>query len=265
MPLRTVTLDELTILDEADFAHVAEYAKLKRALRSSSHRFRVPADGTHVSWDRALFLNLTFWNAKETTDVLCETHVPADTVAHVAWHCIAGPHLERLAPNGVHAAPTAAALLFAESIASAFDLYLVGRLLRNVPEADFIESQVSIMGEAASEAGLSDADFAALLEGVVEEPERAFEDLRTLLFDASRALSACASVDEAELVFERFQEHRFESLLHHYALSTWVLYSRAHGGSSPAEERTVLEIDATLRAAPVSLEWLMKHWVDSHD
>ncbi|HET6336730.1 MAG TPA: hypothetical protein VFG30_26080 [Polyangiales bacterium] len=265
MPLRTVTMDELTIVDEADFAHVAEYAKLKRSLRASSHRFRVPAEGTQLSWDRALFLNLTFWNAKETTDVLCETHVPADTIAHVAWHCLAGPQLERLVSKNDTAAPSAAALLFAESIASAFDLYLVGRLLRNVPDSNFIESQVPIMAEAASEAGLSEGGFEALLESVVDDPERAFEDLRALLFDATRALSACNGADEAELVFERFQTHRFEPLLHHYALSTWVLYPRAHGSSSPAEERAVLELDATLRAAPVALEWLIKHWVDSPD
>lgn len=263
MPLRSVSVDELTIVDENVFAQVAEYAALKRSLRASSHRFCTPTQGTHLSWDRALFLNLTFWNSAEAADVLCESSIPADVVAHIAWHSLVGPQLERLVPNRENkGGPTAIALFFAESIASAFDLYLVGRLLRTAPHSDFVETQVSIMGEAAEEAGLSELGFAALLESVVTDPPRAFEDLRALLFDVTIALSGCRGAHEAQLVLERFQGHRFEALLHHYQLSNWLLYARAYGASSAAEERTVLDLDATLRAAPVALEWLIEHWVE---
>jgi hypothetical protein len=263
VPLSSVTLDELTIVDEASFAHVAAYAQLKRALRKCDHRFHVPAQGSHLSWDRAAFLNLTFWSAEASADVLCEDSIPADVVAHIAWHQLAGPALARLVPHDSQAAraPSAAALFFAEAIASAFDLYLVGRLLRNVPDSDFIETQVSIMGEAAEQAALSEAEFAALLKSVVEDPERAFEDLRELLFDVTRALLTCRDAIEAQLVFERFAEHRFQALLHHYELSNWVLYARAYAAESPEQERAVLELDATLRAAPVALDWLLEHWL----
>jgi hypothetical protein len=60
MPLRTVSLDELTIDDEASFAAVPLYPRLKAALRRSGHRFHLPPPGESLSWDRALFLNLTF-------------------------------------------------------------------------------------------------------------------------------------------------------------------------------------------------------------
>jgi hypothetical protein len=258
--LRSITLDELTILDEASFAHVAVYAQLKRSLRDPSLRFCVPEPGSQLSWDRAAFLNLTFWNANEA-DVLCEDSIPADVVAHVAWHHLAAPQLARLDPESA-ATPTAAALFLAEAIASAFDLYLVGRLLHNTPDSDFIETQVSIMGEAAGEAGLSAPAFAALLEHVVADPERAFEDLRELLFDVSRDLLACSGARDAQLVLERFADHRFGSLLHHYQLSNWVLYARAFGAAAPNQERAVLELDATLRAAPVALDWLIEHWME---
>jgi hypothetical protein len=263
MPLRSVSLDELTIVDENVFAPIAEYAALKRSLRASSHRFCIPARDTPLSWDRALFLNLTFWNSAESADVLCESSMPADVVAHVAWHSLVGPQLERLVPNRENkGGPTAIALFFAESIASAFDLYLVGRLLRTAPHSDFVETQVSIMGEAAEEAGLSERDFAALLESVVADPQRAFEDLRELLLDVTSALLACNGAQEAQLVLERFQGHRFEALLHHYQLSNWLLYARAYGRPSAAEERAVRDLDATLRAAPVALEWLIEHWAE---
>ena len=261
MRLLRVLLDELTITDESSFAHVALYLRLKRALREAKYPFRVAADGLPLSWDRAVFLNLTFWSAEEGADVLCESSIPADVVAHVAWHHLSSTQLARLAPEASGTPPCADALFFGEAIASAFDLYLVGRLLRNVPDSDFIATQVSIMGEATKQAGLTAAQFEALLESVTRDPERAFEDLRSLLFDVARALLACTNANEAQSAFESFESHRFESLLHHYELSNWVLYARAYGVAAPAQERAVHELDATLRAAPVALDWLADHWM----
>lgn len=248
--LRSVCLDDLTIEDEASFAHVATYARLKRALQRSGHQFHIPAAGSELSWDRALFLNLTYWDG---ADVLCDDRIPADVVAHVAWHHLASAQLE-----GPACGP---ALLFGESIASAFDLYLVGRLLHNAPDSDFISTQVSIMAEAAEQAGFSADAFEALLKTVAQDPERAFEDLRVMLFDVGRALLACRDAREAQQVLLEHSEHRFGSLLHHYQLSNWVLYARAYAAPAPAQERLVLELDAALRAAPVSLDWLTEHWL----
>ncbi len=66
-----------------------------------------------------------------------------------------------------------------------------------------------------------------MLEAVVDDPERAFEDLRSLLFDVTRALADCKDSGAAYTVLERFAAHRFEWLLHHFQLSAWVLYARA--------------------------------------
>src|SRR4051812_26734479 len=98
MPLRSITLDELVIQDEASFAHVGIYADLKKLLRQSSHEFLVPEGDAQISWDRAAFLNLTYWNAEEGTDVLCDQSggIPADVVAHVAWHHLIAKHIERV-------------------------------------------------------------------------------------------------------------------------------------------------------------------------
>jgi hypothetical protein len=260
MPLRSVTLDELTIEGESSFAHVAIYGQLKRALRRSGHRFLVPTEAGQVSWDRALFLNLTYWDPEHGADVLCEERIPADSVAHIAWHGLVANQLGRLAAPGP-ASP--AGLFFAESIASAFDMYLVGRLLKNVPDSDFISSQVSIMGEAAAEAGLPEADFAALLEEVCDQPERAFEDLRALLLDAARALLCCQGALQAQQELERFAGHRFEALLHHYQLSNWILYARAYASPAPDQGQVIARLDATLRTEVSSLDWLTRHWIET--
>lgn len=262
--MRTVSLDQLTIDDERSVRGVALYDRLKQALRRSDHRFQIPAAGAQISWDRALFLNLTYWNGAHAADVLCDDHVPADVVTHVAWHQVVSRQLARRAAGSsgaAAAAPTAEALFFAESIASAFDLYLVGRLLRIEPDSDFITTQVPLMAECAREAGLPEAEFASLMQGVTGDPERAFEDMRALLFDAANALFACADAAEAEAALERFGGHRFASLLHHYQLSNWILYGRAY--AAPASGAGVGDLDATLRQAPVSLDWLAEHWIDA--
>jgi hypothetical protein len=257
---RLVALDELTIDDRSSFTGVEIYGRLEGILRRSAHRFRAPEGGQTLSWDRALFLNLTYWNEDEGADVLCDDHIPADVVAHVAWHEVVRRELARRR-SSPSAAPQAGGLFLAESIASAFDLYLVGRLLERAPESDFVTTQVPLMAECAAEAGLPEAGFSALLEEVVRQPERAFEDLRALLFDAASALVACSGVAEAQAVLQGLADRRFAPLLHHYQLSNWILYARAYA-HPPAADAVAIEVDRALRQAPVSLEWLDRHFVE---
>jgi len=256
-----VTLDDLTIDDRSSFMVVAVYGRLEEILRRSAHRFRIPEGKRTASWDRALFLNLTYWNEDDGADVLCDDHIPADVVAHVGWHEIVSRELARRSSSGSTPAG-AAALFLSESIASAFDLYLVGRLLRSAPDCDFVTSQVPLMAECADEAGLPEAGFSALLEEVVRQPERAFEDLRALLFDAATSLVACPGVPQAQAVLEDFGDHRFAPLLHHYQLSNWILYARAYARPRGADA-VAIEVDRALRQAPVSLEWLDRHFIQA--
>jgi hypothetical protein len=252
------TLDELTIEDERSFRHVGLYADLKGVLARSGYRFRVLPERSAGRWDRALLLNLTFWGASDQGDVLVDREIPADVVAHVAWHHLAA----RALPPASGAAPTSDALFFGESIASAFDVYLVGRLLGHAPRSTFLDSQVSAMSESASAAGMTEKEFDALLEGLAADPDRAFEDLRELLFDATTALVAAEGIEAALETLTRFDEHRFAALLHHYELSNWVLYARAYAASLAPDDR-VRAVDRELRAAPVALDWLSSRWVDA--
>jgi hypothetical protein len=260
MAFRTVSLDELTIDDEPSLRSVALYGRLKQALRRSGYRFSIPAAGTKASWDRVLFLNLTYWGGPRAGDVLPDDHIPADVVAHVAWHHLAN---RRLGPRqDAPARPaTAAVLMLAESIASAFDLYLVGRLLVTAPECDFITTQVPMMAACAEAAGLPAATFATLMEDVSREPERAFEEMRALLLDVVTALLSCTDADQAEEALNGFAARRFEPLLHHFELSNWILYARAHAAPPSPGDAVVAALDAALRAAPIALDWLADHWL----
>jgi hypothetical protein len=257
--LRTLPLDELIIDDERSFHHIGLYDDLKQILRKDGYRFRVP-EGVGApdapSWDRIVFLNLTFWTPDDQGDVLASDHLDADVLTHVAWH-----HLCRKALPGSPASSDS--LFLGESIASAFDLYLVGRLLGHAPDALFLETQVPAMAEAAEAAGLDEEGFERLLESVAADPDRAFEDLRALLFDAGTALVDAKGPAEAAATLERFEGHRFAPLLHHYELSNWILYARAYAAKPIAPDEATRAVDRALREAPVALDWLQKRWVDT--
>lgn len=252
-----VSIDELTIDDELSFRHVALYGELKEVLRGCGYRFRILPPRFAQRWDLALLLNLTFWQAAMRGDVLVDRHLPADVLAHAAWH-----HLADRALAGEHGeAPSADALLLGEAIASAFDLYLVGRLLGHSPESTFLSTQVPAMAEAAAAAGMSAGDFEEMLLEIARDPEAAFADLRELLSDATAALLACDSAEAAIVALAGFDTHRFASLLHHYELSNWILHARVHGRSSAEAEARARAVVESLRTAPVALDWLVEAWL----
>jgi hypothetical protein len=233
--LRERTVDELSIRDERSFRHVELYGDLKEVLRRAAYLFRILPEGAE-RWDRALLLNLTFWTAAGG-DVLEGQRIAADVVTHAAWHHLAA-HALRPARG---ARPSVEALFLGESIASAFDIYLVGRLLGQAPRSSFLETQVPALANAASEAGLSKGAFQRLLHDIAADPERAFADLRSLLYDVTLALFGCKDADEAHAVLVRFEARRFAPFLHHYELSNWVLYARAMaraGRREGAEDRS---------------------------
>jgi len=257
--LQRVTLDRLRIEDERSYRHIALYDELKQALLRDRVAFRVPSKDTRdARWDRVLFLNLTFWTPDEPGDVLESETISADVVMHAAWH-----HVTRRALDaaGTSASQSPEGFFLGESIASAFDIYLVGRLLGHSPDAAFLETQVPAMAEVAEQAGVDEDTFEAMLEQVTKDPERAFEDLRELLFDASTKLVRARSVEEAAVTLEGFDKHRFSSLLHHYELTSWILYARAYAKDLGTPDERVIEIDRQLRRADVALDWLEKNWI----
>jgi hypothetical protein len=251
------TVDELDILDEKSFRHVAIYEDLKKTLQNARYVFRVMPQNSAARWERALLLNLTFWGASSGGDVLESNQLPADVVAHAAWHHLAARALEN--KNG--APLSAEALFFGEAIASAFDVYLVGRLLGHSPSSSFLETQVAAMADAANAAGVSEDDFEKLLSTIAKDPERAFEQLRQLLFDVSCALVSCADAAAAMNVMDRFDAHPFGPLLHHYELSTWVLYARAYASHALGADERVRTIDRELRSESDSVEFLRARWI----
>jgi hypothetical protein len=255
-PFERRTIDELTIADEPAFRHVALYADLKEVLRRAAYPFRILPQASSGRADRALLLNLSFWAADSGGDVLIDEHIDPDVVTHAAWHHLAA---RALAPEA-GSRMSVDALFLGEAIASAFDVYLVGRLLGHAPRSAFLETQVPAMAETASAAGLSEASFAKLLAELSRRPERAFADLRELLCDATAGLFACADGEQAHAALIALDGHRFHALLHRYELSNWLLYAHVYG-SGPRPDMRARAVDRALRKAKAPLEWLALHWI----
>jgi hypothetical protein len=243
--LREVGVDALRISDASDWlrAGIDLLGDLVGALRADRVRFLVPR--RRQGWDRTAFLNLTFWNPGGG-ELLESTNVTADQLAHVAWHHLAA---RRLGSRSVDA------VLLAEAIASAFDLYAMGRMLVRAPRAAFLASQAPRLAERAADAGLSAAGFERLLVRMAADPQRAFEDLRQLLYDAARALAPVATLPAAAAVAARFDDHPFAPLLHHYELSNWILHARA--GAMRRPSRRAAALDAALRRSPTPVATLL--------
>jgi len=248
------SLDDVTVEDAATMRHVGIYRTLVDRVRRDGLCFAVPpATSPLAGEDPTRLLNLAFWHPGGVAEILPDPVLTADQLAHNAWHHVAD---RALGPAG----RSAAGLLLAESVASAFDVYLVGRLLGHAPDAPFLESQVPAMSEATEAAGLDEAGFERLLATMSEDPEGSFESLRSLLFDLSRALARSVDADTAAQVLLAHADHPFAPLIHHYELPTWVLFTRAYADPE-APETPAEEADRALRQADDPIAWLEEHWV----
>jgi hypothetical protein len=118
------------------------------------------------------------------------------------------------------------------------------------------------MSDAAAAAGVSERAFEELLARVAADPERAFEDLRQLLYDATAALHACPGGDEGLAALAAFDAHPFAALLHRYELANWVLYARAYAPRDRSPDERTRAVDRTLRAETDALAWLTRTWVN---
>jgi hypothetical protein len=245
-------LDRLEIDDESSFRHVAIYGALRERMTRDAVTFAVAKS---ASEDDVALLNLAFYRPGDVAEILVEERLTADQLAHNAWHHVCHAHLG-------DGARSAAGLLLAEAVASAFDAYLVGRLLGHAPGSLFLQTQVPAMADAAYAAGVDESSFEALLERMSQEPEACFESLRALLFDVARGLVACTGADEAAAVLSAHASHLMAPLLHHYELVGWVLFTRAYADPRAPEIRA-LEIDAALRSSEDAIAWLERHVLDA--
>jgi len=252
MPVTITPLGALKITDEGAFEGLPLYQRLRESLIDDGVSFYV-AEGAIAHEDAARVLNLAYWDPEADAEVLSEASLSADQLAHNAWHRVAYGKLGA-------AAASPAGLLLAESIASASDLYWVGRLIGHAEGSEFLETQVPAMTDAAFAAGFDEADVERLLTEAAQDPTRAFEALRQLLFDTSMRLYRAQSLVDASACLSEAAAHPMGPLLHHYEISTWILFNRAYADRAAPDDEA-RRVDAELRAAPDAIAWLYDSWL----
>jgi len=249
--LNRVPLSEIELVDLDLYGHVAEIEMLLAFAKKQGITFAtVDEDGP--AEDEARLLNLAFWHPGGVAEILDEPYLTADQLAHNTWHVAA----EAALGDG---AKTIAGLLLAEAVASAFDVYLVGRLVGHHPDAPFLESQVPAMRDAALAAGRSEAEIEALVTRFVDTPEASFGELWALLYDVSLALVRAGDADAAATILRERRDDPLAALLHHYELPTWVLFARAYGEGDTSP--SVNAAETAIRNADDPVRWLRDHWL----
>lgn len=213
-------------------------------------------------WDRALLLNLTFWGATNGSgarvggDILVDRTLPADVVAHVAWHHLAAKHGPALVrpPLGRRPLPRRGDC----------------ERLRPLPRrpAPRARSSVDFSRDPGARHGRGRGGRRSLRGGHRRLAQRRGPGSRGLLRVAAaapgptpRALLRCRSATDGLRALASFDEHPFAPLLHRYELSNWVLHARAYVADPLAADPAVEALDQALRAAPDAVEHLRAAWV----
>jgi hypothetical protein len=235
MMLRRVLVKHVRIDDDRAFQSMPLYADLKQHLWRRRAHVRVLQPGQH--WPRSQLLNLVHWG-DGGGDVLLAERMPADVLCHMAWHSVCEQTLGR--------AQTARAMLLGESVASAFDAYMIGFFLRRARMPASLQAHVEeLMDDAASVASVK--EVRGMLQCFAQDPAAAFGQLQHLLWRASLALLQARSASAAASSLARLDEHPFAMLLPHYALSTWVLYAKAYGTDNAQQGAHVMRLHRTLQ------------------
>ena len=210
MKPEALALSDLAI-DEADAFRRAGIDLLDAALPLlKNHRFIVtPGKGL------ARLADLLNWRAGALCEHIDRRGVSADQVIHFAIHHVLDQNLEENHPGAV---------LLAECLASASDLYLLGKLSQAGEEtaflSDTIESMCSYYEMYAAEPDHLEQFFAAFLEN----PFETMVETACFLFHFGAAFLK----SEPDLaVLTRFSENARYPLVHHYNLTNWILTIRA--------------------------------------
>jgi hypothetical protein len=247
-------LDELDVHEQPALRKVPYYEELKEVLRQGRVPFRLFPEASRARADHALLLNVVFWDAGAVDDIIERPLVGAYSIPHIAWHYLTARALAP-APGRL----SAGGWVLGESIASAFDLFLLGHLLREDPGAPTARVIVDRLHAAVLRAGGSDDQMRSLAGGARDDPEAAFADLRELLFVGTQALLECERSDDAFAVLRQIDAQPLGCLFHAYRVADWVLQVKASGAKR--DDEAVDRLDAELRAQRAPVAWLIDRWL----
>ena len=169
----------------------------------------------------ARLVNLLQWDVGQQREYLDGDIVAADQVVHFALHQIWDKKIGSAHPH---------TMLFAECMASASDLYLLGRLSQAGEETDFLMDTLESFGSYYEMYG-TEEQLEELVTRIVEAPFETMIEAAAYLYHLGCRLLE-PSTDMGALL--EFQDHLMYPLAHHYNISNWILTIRNRLPQNPA-------------------------------
>ena len=239
MPPEVLTIEALEVFEEDRFrrAGIELYDLAFGFLRRTGVQFRILPQGMGLS----RVVNHLIWQADHHLEFLDGKIIHPDQVIHVATHCL----LDRLWPE---AGPER--LLLAETLASATDLYLLGKLMRAGEEATFLEDTLGSFDYYFELYGSTSPPLEELLQTIHDAPFRAMMDLSDYLFRFCLPFLR-GTIDEQTLTRSVEKNQPFYPLIHHYHVTNWILNLRARFPDPPRQNHPpdLWEDEAAMLAA----------------
>ena len=206
-----LTLVEMEIY-EADAFREADIVLLDYAKKIlHGHRFLCFPESKGI----ARLINLVHWDVDARREYVDGTGIHADQVIHLAVHHVLS-HLS--------GSDTPHAMLFAECLASATDLYLVGKLARVGHETDFVRDTLESFGMYYDMYAGDENAMETLITSLVDAPFQAMVRAADYLYRfGGRLLNP--TVEYVPL--RDMESHYYYPLTHHYNMANWMLTIRA--------------------------------------
>lgn len=160
----------------------------------------------------ARIINLLSWSVNDRREYLDQPEVFADQVIHFAAHQVVAE---------VWGAETPASMLFAEAVASACDLYCLGKLSAAGVETEFMADTLASFADYYEQYAAEEEDYESVLERLLEGPHEAMAELAEFLYDTGAQL--CRAKDEAEMaeVLIPLADEIWYPMLFHYQVVHW--------------------------------------------
>jgi hypothetical protein len=213
-------IDGIDILEREIYTK-AEIDLLRLSLKMlANHRFAVIAEGRGM----ARLLNLLCWDAASGTEFLDDQEMPADQAIHMAIHQVIERDLGSTTPEH---------MLLAETIASASDLYLLGKLAKAGEETAFVTETMESFSFYYETYAAKAEHLETLLQAVLTSPFMAMSQVADFLFETGLLLFQPLSNAEA---LRACTAHAFYPLIHHYNITNWIMAIRErHPDPRPTE------------------------------
>ena len=187
----------------------------------------------------ARLLNLLQWEADGGLEFIDGQGTHADQLIHLGLHRLCDHKLGSADPG---------AMLYAECLASASDIYLLGKLSLAGEETDFLADTLESFSSYYELYSHHESHLEQLLSQLQNNPYTTMLAVADYLFQFCLCLLYPTNIEAVGRELETMADHVYQPLVHHYNTANWILTIRSKHPHPPE-----LPIDLCLSAIRAQL------------